>query len=273
MRHSRTDGFTLLEVILAVAVAGFVLSAATTFLVSISSIWAEREDRYFFEDHVDGVNEFLKASFTHAGFEIGSSSTGTGEEEQGSAGSGEPVETDPDEPPQLSVNVGETDGKPDQNTGSSNQSNGLLQTAEAPISWKKTPGSAGFDDPLLSFKLNTAPPLLVGLNQSPFTKVEIYLHHDDNDGLSMLWFSNLQEEVEDLSDLRRTQISPLVKELRYIYWDEDFEQWEETTDPKDGEGDDDYLLPRYLKLVFEYEGETKERVLAIPVPMQSALLF
>lgn len=242
MRGSRTSGMTLLEVVLAVAVAGFVLSAATSFLVSISNIWAEREERYFFEDHVDGVNEFLKASFSNAGFEIGSENDDASVDEEADTETSEPSES-------------------------------LLQTTEAPISWKTTPGAAGYEEPLLHFTLNSAPPLLIGLDQSPFTKVEVYLHHDESHGLSLLWFSNLQEEVEDLSDLRRTVISPLVKELRYIYWDEDFEKWEELTDPKEGEGEEEYVLPRYLKLVFEHQEQTKERILAIPVPMQSALLF
>lgn len=275
MPRSRTSGMTLLEVVLAVAVAGFVLSAATSFLVSISSIWAEREARYFFEDHVDGVNEFLKASFTNAGFEIGSGSSPSqqeSDEEDEPNDSEDPQSPNIADPPRVDLNLGKDDEN-SETEGSGNQTNNLLQTAEAPISWKTTPGAAGFEEPLLSFTLNDAPPLLIGLDQSPSTKVELFLHHDQTHGLSLLWFSNLQEEVEDLSDLRRTLISPLVKELRYIYWDEDFEQWEEVTEPKEGDGDEEYLLPRYLKLVFEYQGETKERILAIPVPMQSALLF
>ena len=264
MRGSRTSGMTLLEVVLAVAVAGFVLSAATSFLVSISNIWAEREERYFFEDHVDGVNEFLKASFSNAGFEIGSENDDASVDEE--ANSQDP---DSDQTPEVEVSLDDNDA----DTKTSEPSESLLQTTEAPISWKTTPGAAGYEEPLLHFTLNSAPPLLIGLDQSPFTKVEVYLHHDESHGLSLLWFSNLQEEVEDLSDLRRTVISPLVKELRYIYWDEDFEKWEELTDPKEGEGEEEYVLPRYLKLVFEHQEQTKERILAIPVPMQSALLF
>ena len=58
--HSRS-GMTLIEVVLALAVAGFLLAAATSFVVSISNIWAERSLRNFFEDHVDGVTEFINA--------------------------------------------------------------------------------------------------------------------------------------------------------------------------------------------------------------------
>ena len=62
--------FTLLEVILAVTIAGALLAGAATLMVSVTNAWLEREDRHFFEDHVDGVTEFLQASFSMAGIEI-----------------------------------------------------------------------------------------------------------------------------------------------------------------------------------------------------------
>jgi len=252
---------TLIEVVLAIAVAGFVLASATTFLISVSNIWHERQNRHFFEDHVDGVTEFLKASFTMAGYEIGSGSSD--EDADDGSGNGDSENED------LEIDTGITDG----NDSEENTSGGLSGTSETPIAWEKLPGSAGYDEPLLSFSLTTRPPLLVGLDEVPFTKVQLYLHFDRSEGLSFLWHSNLQEEVEDERDLRRTIISPIIKQIHYIYWDETFEKWEETEEPEDGEGDEEFLLPRYLKLTFEYEGETKERVIAIPVPTRSAFLF
>ena len=81
--------FTLLEVILAVAIAGALLAGAATLMVSVTNAWLERQDQHFFEDHVDGVTEFLQASFSMAGNEIalgdedesgGSTSNETGNE-------------------------------------------------------------------------------------------------------------------------------------------------------------------------------------------------
>ncbi|MGB0259406.1 MAG: prepilin-type N-terminal cleavage/methylation domain-containing protein, partial [Coraliomargarita sp.] len=40
------SGMTLIEVVLAIAVAGFVLASATTFLISVSNIWHERQNRH-----------------------------------------------------------------------------------------------------------------------------------------------------------------------------------------------------------------------------------
>ena len=75
-RPSARAGMSLLEVILAIAVAGFVLAAAVSMLVSISSIWSERAERHFFVDHVDGVTEFLNATFATAGVGIVASDDG-----------------------------------------------------------------------------------------------------------------------------------------------------------------------------------------------------
>ena len=58
--------FTLLEVILAVTIAGALLAGAATLMVSVTNAWLERQDQHFFEDHVDGVTEFLQASFSMA---------------------------------------------------------------------------------------------------------------------------------------------------------------------------------------------------------------
>ncbi|MGJ8639048.1 MAG: PilW family protein [Opitutaceae bacterium] len=253
-RNRETAGFTLIEVILAIALAGFILAAATTILVSISRIWVDREERNFFEDHVDGVVEFLNSSFAAAGMEIA-----LGENtENGTTG-------DLQAPPT-------TDGQTTDNTAEST-SGGLLRVSEEPVGWANPPGFSDYKDPLLNFKLTTTPPLLVNLDNAPTIGVDVFLYFDRDEGLSLLWYSLLQEEAEDIDDLRRTEISPLVSEIRYIYWDERFEKWEEEKEPKDGEGNDEYLLPRFIKLVFEYEGETKERTLAIPVPSTSALLF
>jgi len=41
----------------------------------------------------------------------------------------------------------------------------------------------------------------------------------------------------------------------------------------EADGNDQFILPRFLKLTFEYENETQERTLTIPVPSKSALLY
>jgi len=234
--------FTLLEVILAIAITGFVLAAATSFVVSISRIWVDREDRHFFEDHVDGVTEFLRASFATAGTEIALNT------EDGAS---------------PSVSSGST----------SDQNGGLMRASDETVGWGNPPGFAEYQDPVLNFKLTTTPPLLVNLGDAPAIGIDAFLYFGDGEGLSLLWYSLLQEEAEDTDDLRRTEISPLVTAVTYIYWDDRFEKWEEESEPQEGEGNDEFLLPRFVKLTFEYQGETKERTLTIPIPSTSVLLF
>ncbi|MEM1221200.1 MAG: prepilin-type N-terminal cleavage/methylation domain-containing protein [Verrucomicrobiota bacterium] len=267
------SGFTLIEIILAIGVAGLVLAAAASFLVSISNIWVTRQERNFFEDHVDGVTEFLRASFDSAGIEIATASSNedTPNNNEDSESSNE--ESESQEPPEATL---DTENEPQaDNEASADESNnsGLLRRSDEPIGWGEPPGFAAYENPLINFKLNEVPPLFVSPDNAPVAGIDVFFHFEEDEGLSLLWYSILQEESEDLDDLRRTEISQLVKTVHYIYWDERFEKWEEETEPMEGDGDDQFILPRFIKLTFEYEGVTKERIVAIPVQSRSALIF
>ena len=253
-------GFTMLEVILAIAVAGFVLAAAISLLVSISSVWSERAQRTFFVDHVDGVTEFLNATFATAGAEIKAGET-SGDSETGG-------EDEPEPEPKLEIEKKESESEETSKTGG-----GLLETSDDPITWARPPGFSDSKEPLLNFKLTQAPPLLVGIENAPLLGIDTFLYFDKTEGLSLLWYSILQEDSENINDLRRTMISPLVTGIKYIYWDESFEKWEEEDQPMEGDGADQYILPRFITLTFEHESETQERTFTIPVPSKSALIY
>ena len=265
--------FTLLEVILAVTIAGALLAGAATLMVSVTNAWLERQDRHFFEDHVDGVTEFLQASFSIAGTEIALG------DEDGSGGStmsetGNEIETDGSQVTvDISGNNNLESGNSMEGNTESTTSSGLMRVSEDPIDWSQPPGFADYQEPLLHFKLRDTPPLLVQTENAPIIGVEAFLHFEDDEGLSLLWYTPLQEDSEDLDDLRRTPLSDLVIKVEYIYWDKRFEKWESETEPKEGEGDDQFILPRFLKLTFEFEAVTKERTLTIPVTSRNALIF
>lgn len=280
--HQGAPAFTLLEVILAVTIAGALLAAAAALMVSVTNVWVERQDRHFFEDHVDGVTEFLHSCFSNAGTEIalgdeGESDRGTSGEQNGSGEdtSGEPNGETVSDPGGVTVDI----TAPDDNTGRGNESSessgggGLVRVSEESVGWSKPPGYAEYQNPLLHFGLKDTPPLLIQTDDAPVIGIQAFLHFERDEGLSLLWFTPLQEESEDINDLRRTPISDLITQVEYIYWDERFEKWETETEPKEGEGDEQFILPRFLKLTFEYQGETKVRTLTIPVPSQSALIF
>lgn len=277
--HSERTGFTLLEVVLAVTIAGAIIAAAATLMVSITDAWLKRLDRHFFEDHADGVTEFVQACFSSAGMEValegtdGGSTTNSGSTSSNEAGT--------DLIGNVAINITDANGNSRSNTGSttnttdstSSEGGSLLRTTEDPIGWGKPPGFADYKDPLLSFALKDTPPLLIQTGNAPVIGINAFLYFEKDEGLSLLWYTPLQEDSEDIDDLRRTPISDLVTQINYIYWDEDFEKWEEEEEPMDGEGNEEFILPRFIKLIFEYEGETKERIITIPVPSKSALLF
>lgn len=260
-RGKHNSGMTLLEVVLAITIAGFVLTAATTFVVSISRIWMEREAAHFFEDHADGVSEFLQASLERSGQQIALAQS-------------EATDSSTQAPTKESDAVVRLKSATRGRSAESTQSAGsLLQTAEQPLSWERPPGFARYREPLLKIQLSQVPPLLVNPANAPSVGIVAYLYFSPDEGLSLLWHSPLQESVEDLQDLRRTQLSPWVSEIEYIYWDGKMERWESKTQPKEGERPDQYLLPSYLKLSFDYAGEKTQRTIELPVHSQHALIF
>jgi prepilin-type N-terminal cleavage/methylation domain-containing protein len=276
-------GFTLLEVILAVTIAGALLSAAATLMVSVTNAWMERQDKHFFVDHVDGVTEFLQACFTAAGSEITLTDEEDSQSESDDSATDNSENGEENQPPETaaettegSVEVsidGDDTSEGGKSSSESTTTGGLLSTAEDPIEWANPPGFADYQDPLLHFSLNETPPLLVQAENAPSVGVEVYLYFESDEGLSLLWYSSLQEDSEDINDLNRTPLSDLVTKIEYVYWDDSFEKWEVETEPQESDEDDEFTLPRFLKLTFEYEGETKERILTIPVASRSVILF
>lgn len=61
-----TSGFTLLEVLLALALGGILLTSVSIYVVSLANIWLNRGDADFFNQHVDGVTLFLSSSLSQS---------------------------------------------------------------------------------------------------------------------------------------------------------------------------------------------------------------
>lgn len=57
---SHRRGFTLVEVLMAVALAGGLIIAANMFLLSMGELWGRGTDERMFEQHVRGVSRFLE---------------------------------------------------------------------------------------------------------------------------------------------------------------------------------------------------------------------
>lgn len=135
---------------------------------------------------------------------------------------------------------------------------------EPAVSWRRPPGWSDLDDPLLYFRQEEAPALLVREGQ-PLPAIRAFLYFDEREGLSVLWYSELDaEEVEAVSDLLRTTISPLVKQIEYAYYDLEQDEWNIYDEPMEDENGD-WLLPDFLRLTFAHE-VYGQRVRSVLIP-------
>lgn len=147
------------------------------------------------------------------------------------------------------------------------------QASNQPVEWARPPGWSEMDDPLLHFRQAEAPALFVREGSS-LPAIMAFLHFDEDNGLSALWFSLFdEEEIEDLNDLMRTPISPYVAKIEYAYYDAERDQWELTEDPEEDD-DDAFILPNYLCLTFSHPvyGERRKSIF-IPAKSTELPLF
>jgi prepilin-type N-terminal cleavage/methylation domain-containing protein len=64
----RTGGFTLLEILLALALVGLLFVALNTFIFSMGELWGRNTDLRLFDQHVNAVTRFLGDTFRTATF-------------------------------------------------------------------------------------------------------------------------------------------------------------------------------------------------------------
>ncbi len=141
-------------------------------------------------------------------------------------------------------------------------------------------GFSDAQDPLIHFYLREAPPLFF----SPYgsaVRVHAYLNLQDGEGLSILWFSELQElekndegrmEPQDESELMKTLVSPFCQEIFYCYYGDedarpdDIKEWEIQDSLEESEkGQDNYRIPAFIKIVFRWEEENLERTISLAI--------
>ncbi|TVR50724.1 MAG: prepilin-type N-terminal cleavage/methylation domain-containing protein [Puniceicoccaceae bacterium] len=146
--------------------------------------------------------------------------------------------------------------------GGQQQQQQQAQTNAARVFWHNPPGFTFADDPLLTFEMVNGPGLLAWPDRPlPFVVCSLFL--DPRDGLMLLWKSRLEIDFE-LMEPRRTQISPYVTAITYLYYDaeEAGGGWEERPDPRTGDGAEP-VLPTRIRLTFTYENMVRHTELAI----------
>ncbi len=223
-------GFTLIEMLLALALVGILFGAMTFLLGTVSLLWLGSKDQNFFPQHVDGVTLFLSESLRRA-------------------------ET--------------ADSMP----GASRQQAGGANPQSLPVEWARPPGWPEIRDPLLLFRQREAPALFVR-EGDPLPSVNCYLYWDDRNGLSILWYSDLEMDIDLPEHLHRTLVSPYVTRIEYCYYDEENDSWDVREAPERSTDDRNiFLLPQFLKLTFTYQDETFVRNIFLPQRSTDAPLF
>jgi prepilin-type N-terminal cleavage/methylation domain-containing protein len=233
-RSASSAGFTLIEMIASLAIVGIFMTLMMFHVVGLSNIWLQGSDDDFFDQHVDGVRLFLSQAFEQA-------------------------ETN------LEANLN--------NNGDSGGSTPAGLSSEAlPVHWAHPPGWFDMDPPLLHFRQEQAPALFVR-EGAHLPRIRAFLYFEQRQGLAILWYSDMEVEApERVEDLNLTMLSPFVTRLEYAYYDSEDERWETTERPL-SEEDDAYILPHFLKLHFEHQGETRERLVYIPQRLIEMPLF
>jgi prepilin-type N-terminal cleavage/methylation domain-containing protein len=242
---SARGGFTLIEILLALALVAILFGAMTFMLGNMALLWLSSKKGNFFPQHVDGVTLFLNEALRRSEAIVPPAPTSAGS----NGGQNQP-EGRQNQPPPTNTDA-----------------------TTLPVEWARPPGWSDLDDPLLLFRQLETPALFVREGES-LPNVNCYLYFKRGEGLSILWYSDLEEDVEETSDLFRTEISRYVTEIAYCYYDAEDEEWEIEEDPMVSPEDRDaFLLPQYLKLTFEYEDEEFVRNIYLPQRSTDAPLF
>tara|TARA_X000000368_G_scaffold417246_1_gene413107 strand:- start:2915 stop:3694 length:780 start_codon:yes stop_codon:yes gene_type:complete len=247
-----TYGMSLIEVVIALAIAAFILTSAVSFVISITDIWAKREQRYAFYEHADGVSHFLKTSFRHSENIPNSESLTDGETE--------------------SITQLSSASKSEKQSINSSINKQSSEDEVVPIKWATPKFSDLSGSPLLRFQLRGATPILANESGILPSDNTLYLYFNKDEGLSLLHHSIFQDQFTSEDDYKRTLLSPFVKSIEYIYWDFENETWEiEESTIEELSDSDNNQIPNYLKLNFLYDDQNIERI--IPIPQHSEYLI
>lgn len=267
--------FTLIEIVLAVAIGGLILAAASEFLFSMANLWAQAETEPLFDEHVESVSQFLEYTFDSTNVQKASgasASTGTqngsGNQNQNGTDSNN---TDGNTSNSSSSNRRFLTHSNDSNrsgngVGGNNTSGGNGGSAQEPategISWKKIPGAQNLADEVIAFRVSGELPVFVEENGFVL-EVDAYLNLDKEKGLLLTWQTDLQKN-EDSEETYETLLSPWVTQLEYHYFDFEDNEWtasEEMEDDENGEPQ----TPDFIKLKFVHD-DSREREVFILLP-------
>ncbi|HEY9247783.1 MAG TPA: prepilin-type N-terminal cleavage/methylation domain-containing protein [Rariglobus sp.] len=209
-------GFTLLELLVALALTGLLMVALNTFVFSMGELWGRNTDLRLFDQHVRAVTRFLEHELRAAAL-----------------------------PP-----AGVAD--------------------QAPIAVQEIRTQAGSTETLLTFELVEGSRIFTWPGQ-PLPEVVCSLGMREGTGLLFLWHSRLEKDFADQTP-RETVVSPLVSGLSYDYYDANFKNWKNETQPRrNAQGE--YEAPQRLRVKFTYRTRSQEVLIVLPTVMQGVPAF
>lgn len=253
--------FTLLEMLLAIAITGLLIGAASYLLVSLSTIWTLRTDDAAFDEHADGVAGFLQKAFDEA----------YGHYQPAWKNSKDTTSEDSDSESSASTTT-------DDDTSTKTASGDSVISghwSNSGVTFAKIIDDNLIKKPSLHFKFFQFPPALGETNPSTTLGVEAWLIFDEKRGLAIVWkdiWSIQESTITDDRDLLRTSlVSPFVIKLEYIYWNTDRKLWLEYEEPQEESGS--YAVPDFIRLTFSDHGRAITRMIHIPNAERTMPLF
>jgi prepilin-type N-terminal cleavage/methylation domain-containing protein len=228
LRHRRAAAFTLLEVIIAVALSGILLTGVAMVSFNLLEVWSSQAEDPLFDRHVDGLRRTLEECIAETNdFASGSTpgaSTTTG---GGNAGGGNATSR----------------------AGSSSTS-----TVRSPSAvFSAAPSSVGIANaPYLRI---TGAPQFLPSDTLPLGYVHGWLSVEDGEGLVLYWQTD-DERTESREDTHRLILSPWVTEARFDAYDATNNVWTEidSADPTSIESGSAI----FMQLTLNHRGQTRE---------------
>lgn len=242
-RSRRRAGFTLLELVLALALVSLLLVGLNTFLFSMGELWGRNTDVRLFEQHVRAVTRFLEGEIRQAAL---------------------PPSVRTPSAPSPAVAAGAPAGAP----GAPVAAAGGASTV--PITVEEIRPQGGATEKLLTYDLPGGSRIF-NWPDRPLPEVVCSWQVRSGEGLVFLWHSRLEKEFEN-DPPRETVVTPLVTGLRYEYFDPETNRWTiESQLKQDNQGA--AMTPQRVRLMFAYGKLTRESVLTLPVPGQGLPAF
>jgi len=254
--------FTLIEILVAMAIATMVFVAVTTLLFSMGELWGRNSDARLFDLHARNVTRFLQRELSNATLPpIGGPSGPMNAANPGSANANAATSTRSNTASTRGSSGNTSTRSPSGAAGSSASGANAAADTPDPISIQDIRDSTGNSNPLITYQLPGGSRLTTWPDRA-LPNVVCSLQYRAGAGLLLLWHSYLEDNF-DTDAPRETLITPLVTALTYDYYDANSKTWKNETDLR-LDNNNQGILPQRLHLIFTYAGRTIDSVIVIP---------